>query len=156
MCIPVASRRIGNNTLMDLVKMTLVGRVQPRDPEARFTADGKQVTAFRMVCSRVRNGRDGERIEEADWFQVSTFGRLAENVGNLVKKGSRVLVEGRFTSRVWTDNEGKERTSLEIMANDVLVLDQRQAEKPWDPTELDESLTRPDTEAERDMDALPF
>ena len=67
--------------------------MQPRDPEARFTADGRQVTSFRMVCSHVRRGRDGERVEEADWFQVSTFGRLAETTANLVTKGSRVLVE---------------------------------------------------------------
>jgi single-strand DNA-binding protein len=111
---------------MDMAKITLVGRVQPRDPEARFTADGRQVTSFRMVCSHVRRGRDGERVEESDWFQVSTFGRLAETTANLVTKGSRVLVEGRFSSRIWQDNEGKPRTSLEVMANDVILLDQRQ------------------------------
>lgn len=111
---------------MDMAKITLVGRVQPRDPEARFTADGRQVTSFRMVCSHVRRGKDGERVEEADWFQVSTFGRLAETTANLVVKGSRVLVEGRFSSRIWQDNEGKPRTSLEVMANDVILLDQRQ------------------------------
>jgi single-strand DNA-binding protein len=111
---------------MDMAKITLVGRVQPRDPEARFTADGRQVTSFRMVCSHVRRGRDGERVEESDWFQVSTFGRLAETTANLVTKGSRVLVEGRFSSRIWQDNEGKSRTSLEVMANDVILLDQRQ------------------------------
>jgi single-stranded DNA-binding protein len=51
---------------------------------------------------------------------------LAETTANLVTKGSRVLVEGRFSSRAWQDNEGKPRTSLEVMANDVILLDQRQ------------------------------
>ncbi|MFN0070012.1 MAG: single-stranded DNA-binding protein [Chloroflexota bacterium] len=137
---------------MDMVKITLVGRVQPRDPEARFTAAGQQVTTFRMVCGHVRRGRDGERVEESDWFQVSTFGRLAETVANLVTKGSRVLVEGRFSSRVWQDNEGKSRTSLEVVANDVLLLDQRQRD---DQSGSYAPASRPDA-PDSDLEDLPF
>jgi len=76
----------------------------------------------------VRRGRDGERVEEADWFQVTAFGRLAETTANLVTKGSHVLVFGRFSAREWQDNEGKTRTSLDVVADDVMLLDQRQRE----------------------------
>ncbi len=110
---------------MDMCKISIIGRVQPRDPEPRFTPDGRPVTTFSVVCSRLRKGPDGERREESEWFRVTTFGRLAETCANLVTKGSRVLVEGRFQSRVWQDVEGKTRTSLEIIANDLLLLDQR-------------------------------
>jgi single-strand DNA-binding protein len=144
---------------MDMVKITLVGRVQPRDPEARFTADGRQVTSFRMVCSHVRRGRDGERVEEADWFQVSTFGRLAETTANLVTKGSRVLVEGRFSSRAWQDNEGKPRTSLEVMANDVILLDQRQRDDQgagYAPGGYAPAGTGTSAAPDSDLEDLPF
>jgi single-strand DNA-binding protein len=148
---------------MDMAKITLVGRVQPRDPEARFTADGRQVTSFRMVCSHVRRGRDGERIEESDWFQVSTFGRLAETTANLVTKGSRVLVEGRFSSREWQDNEGKPRTSLDVMANDVILLDQRQRDDQGGYGQSDAAhggayaQSRPAAaSADNDLEDLPF
>ena len=111
---------------MDMCKVTLIGFVQPRDPEARFTPDGRQVTSFSVVCKNIRRGRDGERTEESEWFRVTTFGRLAETAANLVTKGSRIYIEGRFSSRVWQDNQGKDRTSLEVIANEMFLLDSRQ------------------------------
>ena len=120
---------------MDLCRVVVLGRVQPRDPEPRFTPDGKPVTTFQMVSNRYRKSRDGgEPVQEAEWFRVTAFGRLAETTANMLTKGSRVYVEGRFQSREWEDNSGQKRTSLEIMANDVILLDQRQQrdEQPSD------------------------
>ena len=140
---------------MDMCKISIIGRVQPRDPEPRFTPDGRQVTTFRLVCNRQRRGKDGERVEEAEWFQVTTFGRLAETCANLVTKGSRLLVEGRFNSRVWQDNEGKPRTSLEILANDVILLDQRQRD-PSEPYAPAGAGQQPQQHHDSDLEDLPF
>lgn len=136
---------------MDMCKITIVGRVQPRDPEPRFTADGRPVTSFRLVCNRVRKGRDGERLEEADWFQITTFGRLAETTANLVTKGSHVLVFGRFSAREWQDNEGKTRTSLDVIADDVVLLDQRQ--RDGQPAGY---AGAPEQQADSELEDLPF
>lgn len=132
---------------MDMCKITVIGRVQPRDPEPRFTPDGRPVTTFRVVVNRLRRGKDGERVEEAEWFGVTTFGRLAETCANILTKGSRVLIDGRFSSRVWQDNQGKDRTSLEIIANDLVLLDQRQR---------DQSQPSGSDQPDSDLEDLPF
>jgi single-strand DNA-binding protein len=108
---------------MDYSKITLVGRVQPRDAETRFTPDGREVLSFRFVVGRRRKDRlSGELIEESDWYQVSCFGNLAKVMAERAVKGARLMVDGRFSSRLWSDNEQREHTSLEVLANDIIDL----------------------------------
>lgn len=145
---------------MDMCKVTLIGFVQPRDPEPRFTPDGRQVTNFSMVCKNIRRGRDGERTEESEWFRITTFGRLAETAANLVTKGSRIYVEGRLSSRVWQDNEGKNRTSLEVIANELFLLDSRQQRESQPAGYAPQSGTYPSSGSsgapDNDLEDLPF
>jgi single-strand DNA-binding protein len=108
-----------------LNKIMIIGNVG-RDPELRMTPNGKPVTEFSVAVNRIYTGGDGgERKEETEWFRVVCWQRLAETAQQIVQKGRLVFVEGRLQARPWTDREGKERTSLEIIANNFQVLDSR-------------------------------
>lgn len=108
---------------MDLSTVELIGRVQPADAETRFTPDGRQVVQFRFVVGRGKKV-NGEWQNESDWYRISCFGALAERIADKATKGARLYVAGRLVQRPWTDNQGRERLSIEVMANDVIALDQ--------------------------------
>lgn len=102
-------------------QILLIGNVG-RDPEMRYTPSGAAVTDFTLAVNH-RNRRDGDVIEETEWFRVSAWGRLAETVNQYVVKGSKVYVDGRFRSRQYIGSDGQTRTSLEVNANNVTFLD---------------------------------
>lgn len=108
---------------MDLSTVQLIGRVQPADAEARFTPDGRAVTQFRFVVGRGKKNADGRWDNESDWYRIVCFGKLAETMAERAVKGSRLYVSGRLVHRPWTDSAGKERMSIEVMANEVILLD---------------------------------
>jgi len=106
-------------------KIMIVGNVG-RDPELKMTSTGRPVCEFSVAVNRVMGRSDsGERQEQTDWYRVSCWGNLAERAQQIVQRGRLVLVDGRFSPRTWTDKEGRERTSLDINANDFQVLDSR-------------------------------
>jgi single-strand DNA-binding protein len=91
------------------------------DPEMRFTPDGKPVTNFSVAVNR-RFTSQGESREETEWFRVSAWNQLAERCQQFLTKGRQVYVEGRLQTRQWTGNDGQTRTSVEIVASDVVFL----------------------------------
>ena len=106
-------------------KIQIVGNVG-RDPELKMTSTGRPVSEFTVAVNRVIGRSDsGERNEQTDWYRVSCWGNLAERAQQIVQRGRLVFVDGRFQPRTWTDKEGRERTSLDISANDFQVLDSR-------------------------------
>ena len=110
-----------------LAKITVIGNLG-RDPEMRYTPAGQAVTSFSVATNRRYTAADGQQREETDWFNVSAWGKLGEQVNQFLTKGKRVYVEGRFHSRTYTGNDGKERTSNDITAERVLFLDRRETE----------------------------
>jgi single-strand DNA-binding protein len=94
----------------------------------RYTASGDPVTGFSVAATRRYRTRDGEDREETEWFQVSAWGRLAEVANQYLAKGSPVYVEGRFSTRQYTGNDGTERTSNDIRASEVVFLSTRGAD----------------------------
>ena len=102
-------------------KMTLIGNVGS-DPEMRYTPNGNPVTSFSVATNRRYTTAEGEQREETEWFRVSAWNRLGETCNQYVVKGMKVFVEGRFSSREWTDQEGQKRTSLEINCNEIQFL----------------------------------
>ena len=111
--------------------LTIVGNVG-RDPEMRYTPSGAAVTSFSVATSRQYTNNAGEQIKETVWFRVTTWGKQAEICNQYVKKGNKVLVEGRLTAdpatggpRVWTGKEGSPRASFEVTANTVRFLSSR-------------------------------
>ncbi len=110
-----------------LAKITVIGNLG-RDPEMRYTPAGQAVTSFSVATNRRYTTADGQQREETDWFTVSAWGRLGEQVNQFLTKGKRVYVEGRFHSRTYTGQDGKERTSNDITAERVLFLDRREGD----------------------------
>ncbi|HEX9015836.1 MAG TPA: single-stranded DNA-binding protein [Chloroflexota bacterium] len=130
-----------------LCKAMIIGNLG-RDPEMRFTPNGKPVTTFSVAVNRVYNTTEGERKEETEWFRVSAWNKLAETCSQYLHKGSRVYVEGRLRTRTWEGQDGLKRTELEITANDMIILDTKGR------TEGGESGT--EDAGGQDMDSIPF
>lgn len=105
-----------------LNKILLIGNAGS-DPEMRYTPNGDAVADFRMAVNRSYNTREGERREETEWFTVTAWGRLAEQVNQYIVKGRRAYVEGRLRSRAYTGSDGQARVANEVVAERVLFLD---------------------------------
>jgi single-strand DNA-binding protein len=96
-----------------------------RDPEMRYTPNGKPVTSFSVAVSRTWTKPEGERTETTDWFNVVAWGRLAEICSQYLTKGSMVYVEGRLETRSWEGENGQKHFRTEIVAGDVNILERR-------------------------------
>ena len=110
-------------------KIIIVGNVG-RDPEMRYTPSGQAVTSFSVATSRNYSSQ-GQNVKETIWFRVSCWGRQAEIASNYVKKGQKVLVEGRLVAdssgnpRVYTRSDGTAAASFEISATELKMLSSR-------------------------------
>lgn len=93
-----------------------------RDPEMRYTPNGKAVTDFSVAVNRRWNTQDGTPGEETTWFKVTCWGKLAETTNQYLSKGRQVLVTGRVNASAWTGQDGEARATLELTAQDVKFL----------------------------------
>jgi len=106
-------------------KVILVGRLGA-DPEVRYTAGGSAVVNLSIATNDIwKDKQTGESQERTEWNRVAFFGRLAEIVGEYLKKGSRVYVEGSLRTRKWQDKSGNDRYSTEVVADEMQMLDGR-------------------------------
>ncbi|MDP1690481.1 MAG: single-stranded DNA-binding protein, partial [Burkholderiaceae bacterium] len=107
-------------------KVILVGNLG-RDPETRTFPDGGTICNVAIATSRQwKDKTSGERQEETEWHRVVFRDRLAEIAGEYLKKGRSVYVEGRLKTRKWTDKDGIEKYSTEIVATDMQLLGSRE------------------------------
>jgi single-strand DNA-binding protein len=109
----------------------LVGNLG-RDPEMRYTPNGQAVTNFSVATNRQYTGSDGNQVKETTWFRISTWGKRAEICNQYLRKGSKVLIEGRLVPdpatggpRIWTRNDGTSAASFEISATNVQFMSTR-------------------------------
>ena len=111
-----------------LNKVQIIGNLGA-DPEMRYTPSGTAVTNFRVAVSRNRRGQDGNMVDETEWFRCVAFDsggyKLAEICNQFLRKGQKVYVEGRLQSRKYTDKDGVERTAVEIIASEMIMLSGR-------------------------------
>jgi single-strand DNA-binding protein len=107
-----------------LNKVQIIGHLG-KDPEMRYTPSGRPVTTFSVAVSRSWNSADGERHAETEWFNVVAWGNLAEICKQYLVKGQQVYIEGRLQTRRWDDKEGQKHTSVEIVANEMMMLGDR-------------------------------
>jgi single-strand DNA-binding protein len=107
-----------------LNKIMLIGHLG-KDPELNVTNDGTPVTKFSLAVSRKYRAQTGETKEETEWFNVVAWRQLAEVTERYLHKGSKVYVEGRLTQRKYTDQQGVQRTAVEVIASDVQFLDSK-------------------------------
>ena len=111
-------------------KVILIGNLG-RDPETRYMPNGEAVTNITLATTETWKDRtSGERQEKTEWHRVTFYRRLAEIAGEYLKKGSQVFVEGRLETRKWTDKEGKDRYTTEIIASEMKMLGSRPGAGP--------------------------
>jgi single-strand DNA-binding protein len=102
-------------------KVILLGNLG-RDPETRYTTGGDAVTNLRIATTEQWKDKNGEKQERTEWHTVVLFGRQAEIAGEYLKKGRSVYIEGRLQTRKYTDKEGQEKYSTEVVADRMQLL----------------------------------
>jgi single-strand DNA-binding protein len=107
-----------------LNKVLLIGYLGC-DPEMRYTPSGRPVTSFSLSTPRSWTSSDGERREETEWFNIVTWGNLAEICKQYLSKGQQVYIEGRLQTRGWEDETGKKHFRTEVVANEMIMLGNR-------------------------------
>ena len=107
-------------------KVILIGNLG-RDPEVRYTPNGAAICNVTIATSRNwKDKNSGEKMEETEWHRVVFYDRLAEIAGEYLKKGRPVYVEGRLKTRKWTDKDGAEKYTTEIIADNMQLLGGRE------------------------------
>lgn len=117
-----------------------IGRVG-RDPELKHMTSGAVVN-ISIACDETYKNKDGEKVEKVEWVPLVFFGKLAEIVGEYVKKGAQIYVEGRLQTRKWQDKDGQDRYTTEIVADRMQMLGSRAANGN-DPTPAAEANPKP-------------
>ena len=103
-------------------KVILVGNLG-KDPEMKYTASGAAIANITVATSESWNDKQtGEKQEKTEWHRVVFFRRLAEIVGEYLRKGSQVYIEGKLQTRKWQDQNGQDRYTTEIVANEMQML----------------------------------
>lgn len=136
-----------------LNKVMIIGHLG-RDPEMRYTPSGRPVTTFTIAVSRSWNTADGERRTETEWFNIVAWGNLAEICKQYLYKGQQVYIDGRLQTRRWEDKEGQKHTSVEVVANEMMMLGDRRDSS----SQTQESAEQTDDVATpmADEDEFPF
>jgi single-strand DNA-binding protein len=107
-----------------LNSISLIGRLG-KEPEMRYTPTGQAVCSFSVATDRSYTGSDGQKVTKTTWFNITSWGKLAETCNSYLHKGKLVHIEGRVEPvRVWTDAQGVEKSSrtTDVTANSVIFL----------------------------------
>jgi single-strand DNA-binding protein len=105
-------------------KVILIGNLG-RDPEVRYMPSGDAMVNISLATTDNWRDKSGEKQEKTEWHRVVMFGKVAEIAGEYLKKGSQAYFEGRLQTRKWTDKEGQERYTTEIVADRMQMLGSR-------------------------------
>ncbi|MCE5393412.1 MAG: single-stranded DNA-binding protein [Acidithiobacillus sp.] len=145
-------------------KVILLGHLG-RDPEMRYQPNGGAIATLNLATSETFKDRDGNRQERTEWHRVVFFGRTAEIAGEYLRKGSQAYVEGRLQTRKWTDKDGQERYTTEIVGDRLQLLGGRGGgggtasfadEGPRSASEPGSRNTQPEPPMEDFDDDIPF
>jgi single-strand DNA-binding protein len=117
-------------------KVLILGRLG-KDPEIRYTADGKAVVSLSVATSTQSKDLAGKKTEYTEWHKVSAFNNAAEAAGKYLKKGDRLFVEGSLRTKKWVDQHGAEKYSTEIVAGRLEFLGEKHSQNPQNPTPLE-------------------
>lgn len=96
-----------------------------RDPEARFAQSGTAITKMNLAVSESYKDANGERRDRTEWVRLTAFGKQAEIMGQYLSKGSKIYVEGRMQTSKYTDKDGQEKWSTEIVVKEFQFLDKK-------------------------------
>lgn len=112
--------------MASLNKTTLIGNLGT-DPEIRYMPDGTPTATVSLATTDTWKDKSGERQEKTEWHRVVFFKGLAEVVGQYLKKGSQIYVEGKLRTRKWTDKDGIDRYTTEIVGREMQMLGKKDA-----------------------------
>ena len=110
--------------MLNLNRAMVIGNAT-RDAELKTTPNGKSVASFAVATNRRYQDASGERREEVQFHEIVAWGKLGEIAGQIVKKGSKVFVEGRLQTRNWEGQDGAKREKTEIVAENIIGLSGR-------------------------------
>lgn len=117
--------------MASLNKVMLIGSLG-RDPEIRYMPNGDAACNLSVATSESWKDKSGEKQERTEWHRISMFGKLAEIAGQYLAKGSSVYLEGKLQTRKWTDKDGVDKYTTEIIADRMQMLggkEQRQGQQ---------------------------
>ena len=134
--------------MQDLNKVQLIGRLG-QDPEVHYTDRGTARTTFSFATNRTWTDADGQPQTPTEWHRITAWGKLAEITAQYLGKGARVYVEGRIRTNRWSDaGTGEQRSGVEIVIHDLIMLDGREAPPaPTDDVDLEQPAPEPPTAA---------
>ncbi len=136
-------------------KVILIGRLG-QDPEVKYTPSGAAVVTISLATNTSYKGQDGNTVEQTEWNRVVAWRKTAEIIGQYCKKGSRIYVEGRLTTRSWDDQNGVKRYTTEVVTEHVQFLDSKSdsgTAPPSPPPPADTHVAEPSAD---EGDDLPF
>lgn len=113
-------------SVRSLNKVTLIGNLT-RDPELRYTPAGTAVCTFGLATNRSWTTQTGETKEETEFHRIVAWNKLGELCAQLLAKGRKVYVEGRLATHSWTGQDGGQRTTTEIVIEDMIILDSKKS-----------------------------
>lgn len=123
----------------------LIGNLT-RDPELKYTPTGAAVCTIGLATNRSWTTESGEKREEVEYHRLVAWGKLAELCSQLLVKGRKIYTEGRIQSRKWSGQDGVERTTVEIVMDDMMILDSKRTA---------EEGVRPDATAAQSVQVKP-
>lgn len=136
-------------------KVILVGNLG-RDPEVRYTADGRAVANFSMATSeKWKDKNTGEMVERTEWHNIVAWGKLGEICGEYLAKGRQVYIEGRLQTRSW-EKDGVTRYTTEVIASEMKMLGARDSSGSYRPPADNAMRKGPKPSIPNDDDDIPF
>ena len=130
-------------------KVILVGRLGA-DPQLRYTPSGRGVASFSLATNAVWKDQDGNQKEKTEWHRIVAWGKLAEVMGEWLKKGSSVYLEGRLQTRSYEDANGVKKYTTEVLVSDMEMLGGKAQAGEAPPPEMEE------VDAGGEEDDFPF
>src|SRR5580692_8048897 len=120
-----------------LNRVQLIGNLT-RDPELRYTPNGNAVCTFGLATNRTWTTDSGEKREEVDFHRIVSWNKLAELCSQFLVKGRKVYVEGRLSTRSWTGQDGTQKSTTEVVIDDMILLDNKQSGASHQPGRSEE------------------
>ncbi|MDD5583739.1 MAG: single-stranded DNA-binding protein [Candidatus Omnitrophica bacterium] len=145
--------------MVNLNRVLLIGNLT-KDPELRYTPQGTAVSTLRIAANSPFKDKSGQLQQDTCFINVVTWGQMAEVCNQYLQKGRAVFVEGRLQSRSWKDNEGKNRTSIEVRAIRVQFMprvvkeEAREIDLGEEPKEVTESAEGSESQIQESGDAV--
>lgn len=138
-----------------MLKAIIVGNIGS-EPEMRYSAQGQGMLRFSVASNdRVKN-QDGEWQDETTWIRCTVFGARAEKLSEMLRKGTKVFVDGRLEARPWLNNSGQPMAGLEMIANDVEFAGNRQDVEQRQPIAAGRQVTPAEAQRMDEAGELPF